>query len=283
MLADPDAQAIYVATPNSLHREWTIRAAEAGKHVLCEKPLSVDADEALEMAAACKSNGVTLMEAFSQTFRPQDRLIKRLIEEGRIGKLMRMNAIHSGGYPAEGNVRLDASLAGGALMDKGCYCINTARFLFGQEPASVYATAEFGPTGVDERLSATMQFPSGGIANFETSFRLAEGTVYSQGCELFGDRGRIWVPFGFSSVATYRFGTIVDTAIYVSTDNLENPKTEKIDCPGVHQWQLQVEYFAVRVLSGQPLEFPAEDGVANMRVIDAVYASARQGRVVEVE
>ena len=283
LIADSTVQAVYVALPNSMHCEWTIRAAEAGKHVLCEKPLAANALEALRMAAACRTSGVTLMEAFAHTFHPHNRMAKRLIEEGRIGKLQRIAAVHSGARPPDDDVRLSAELAGGALMDKGCYCVNTARYLFGVEPLSAYATAEFGDVSrVDERLVANLNFPGGGVAHFETSLAMAENRFYSQGCEIFGDRGRIYLPFAYSQVATYRFGTEVETAIHIHEDDIEEPTEEKVTFDGVHQWQLQVEYFAERVLAGLPLEFPAEDGVANMRVIDAIYASARRGVPVDV-
>ena len=283
LIADPEVEAVYVALPNSMHCAWTIRAAEAGKHVLCEKPLAANAGEATQMAAACRRHGVTLMEAFAHTFHPHNRMARRLIEEGRIGRLQRIAAVHSGGRPPDDDVRLSAELAGGALMDKGCYCINTARYLFAAEPLSVYATAEFGETSrVDERLVATLEFPGGGIAQFETSLMLADNQQYSQGCEIFGERGRLFLPYAYSQVATYRFGREVETALHIFQDDIESPSEEKLIFDGVHQWHLQVEYFAARVLAGLPLELPAEDGVANMRVIDAIYASARRGGPVAV-
>ena len=254
-----------------------------GKHVLCEKPLAANAAEAVRMATACRDNGVTLMEAFAHTFHPHNRMAKRLIEEGRIGKLQRIAAVHSGARPEDDDVRLNAALAGGALMDKGCYCVNTARYLFGAEPLSAYATAEFGEVSrVDERLVTTLNFAGGGVAHFETSLALADNRFYTQGCEIYGDRGRIFLPFAYAQVATYRFGTSVETSIHIYEDDIEHPTEEKVTFDGVNQWQLQVEYFAERVLSGQPLEFPAEDGVAQMRVIDAIYASARRGVPVAV-
>jgi len=164
------------------------------------------------------------------------------------------------------------------LEDKGCYCINTARFIFGTEPASVFASVKFGATGVDERVTALLEFPDDAKAYFDTSFLLTEGT-YQQGYEVLGETGRILVPFGYTQVETYRRGEIIDTWIYV-TDNANH--VEKIDLKGVHQWQLQVEYFADCVLNRQPISFPAENGIMNMKIMDAIYQSSREGRPVSL-
>jgi len=283
LLCDPDIQAIYNPLPNNLHKYWTIRAAEAGKHVLCEKPLAVDASEGREMVTACKQNNVTLMEAFAHTFQPQNLHVKWLIDRGRIGKILRLTAVHSSARPLEGDVRLDKNLAGGVLMDKGCYCVNTARFLFGAEPISVYATAEFGTTsGVDERVIATLEFPAGGVAQFDCSFSLAANSSYCQSYEVFGASGHIYVPQGVAQVETYRFGKIVDSAFYIGDDAISSPTLEKNPCRSVHQWQLEAEYFADCVLQGKPLEFPHENGLANTLVMDAIYKSARQGQRVQI-
>jgi predicted dehydrogenase len=278
LLDDADVQAVYIPLPNSLHKEWTIRAAEKGKHVLCEKPFACNAQEAQEMVDACRRQGVIVMEAFPHRFQPQNRLVKELIDEGRIGRVLWMTAVHSGERPAPGDPRLSGELCNTVLMEKGCYCVNTARFIFDLEPVSVYATAEFGEEGgADERVTATLNFPGGGVAQFDCNFRLIEDTYY-QSYEVFGERGRIYVPKGLTQLETYRQGKIVDASLYVS----DNSGTERIDIAGVHQWQLEAEYFSGRVLKGEDIEYPHENGLANMRVIDAIYASAREGRVVKL-
>ena len=282
VLDDPDVQAVYIPLPNTLHREWTIKAAAAGKHVLCEKPLACDSRQAAEMVEACSTHGVLLMEGFDHRFHPQNLQIKRLIDSGRIGKVLRMTAVHSADRPSPGDIRLSQELFGGILMDKGCYCVNTARFIFGSEPVAVYAKAEFGAeSGVDERMTATLEFADGGVAQFDCSFALSAG-LYRQSYEVFAQGGHIYVPNGFSQVETYRHGTIVDTSWFVGNDTAVDATLEKIGCEGVHLWQLGAEFFADRVLNDEPLRFPAENGLANMRVIDAIFESARQGRPIEV-
>jgi len=150
LLNDPEIHAVCVPLPNSLHKEWTLKAAEKGKHVLCEKPIACTAAEARDMSATCRANGVLLMEAFAQNFHPQFQKVQELIEEGRIGKILRIAAAMSRSvYPAD-DIRMNPSLGGGALMDLGCYCINSARNLVGCEPVSVFATQEIGQSGVDE-------------------------------------------------------------------------------------------------------------------------------------
>lgn len=282
LLDDPDVQAVYIPLPNSLHKEWTIKAAVKGKHVLCEKPLACNAQQAQEMVDACNKHGVLLMEGFDHRFHPQNLQIKQLIDEGRIGKVLRMTAVHSSDRPSSDDVRLSQKLFGGILMDKGCYCVNTARFLFGSEPVAVYAKAEFGAeSGVDERMTATLEFPTGGASQFDCSFGLSAG-LYRQSYEVFAQNGRIYVPQGFSQVETYRHGTIMETSYFIGKDTAVDATADKIDCKGVHLWQLGAEYFADRVLKDEPIQFPAENGLANMKVIDALFQSARQGRPVEV-
>ena len=280
LLDDPDVEAVYIPLANSLHKEWTVRAAEKSKHVLCEKPLSSNAGEAEEMLKACSQSGVILMEAFAHRFHPQNLRVKELIDEGRIGRLLHFTAFHSSGRPPAGDIRLNRDLAGGVLMDKGCYCLNTARFVFGSEPVSVYATAEFGQeSGVDERVTATLEFPEGKVAHFECSFSLKEGS-YRQGYEVFGTDGHIQVPQGFSQIETFRRGTLVDTRFFVNNNAAIGAEQETFACPGAHAWRLEAEYFADRVLRGERITFPAEDGLANMRAIDAIYKSARERAIV---
>lgn len=283
ILEDDDVQAVYIPLANSLHCEWTIRAAGRGKHILCEKPLSRNVSEAREMIDACRRYGVLLMEAFAQRFHHHNVQVRQLVNEGRIGKILRMTAVHSSARPAAGNIRLSKELAGGVLMDKGCYCINTARFIFGSEPTSVYATIELGKdSGVDERVICTIQFPCGGVLQFDTSFSLAENSTYQQSYELFGDNGHIYMPKGLGQVEMYRYGELVETNFFIGDDAAMNTKTEKIVCPPVNQYQFEAEYFADCILKNQPIEHPAENGLANMKVIDAIYESAKKGRPVEI-
>ena len=284
LLNDPDIDAVYIPLPNGLHKEWAIRTAEQGKHVLCEKALAANAREAEEVVNACQKNGVLLTEAYAHRFHPHNRLAKKLVDEGRIGKVLGMTSVHSAGQPAPGDVRLSKELAGGILGDKGCYCFDTARFILELEPTSAFAKIEFGEeSGVDERVTVTLHFPHNTVVYFDSSFQLASGT-YCQGYEVFGEKGRIYVPKGFAQLDTYRLGKVVDTYIFV-TDNAvpgqSDARTERIDVKGVHQWQLEVEHFADSIRKGR-IEFPAEDGLASIRVLDAIFQSARENQPVSL-
>ena len=276
LLDDTDVQAVYIPLPNSLHREWTIAAAERGKHVLCEKPLACNAREAREMVDACREHGVLLMEAYAHRFHPQNAAVKKLLDEGRIGKVLGMTSVHSSGMPLTNDIRMSTELCGGVLGDKGCYCVNTARFLLGSEPISVFASVAYGSSsGVDERVSAFLEFPDEIKMQFDTSF-LLDPEAYYQGYEVFGQSGRILVPNPIVQLETYVDGRIVDTSFTVTDDS----GIERIDVKGAHQWQLEAEYFSDRVLDGGAIGQPAEDGLANMRAIDAIFASAAQERPV---
>jgi predicted dehydrogenase len=278
LLEDPGVEAVYVPLPNSLHREWTIRAAEKGKHVLCEKPFACNAQEAQQMVDACHRNGVIVMEGFTQRFQPQNVRAKKLIDDGRIGRVLWMTAIHSGEKPLPGDPRLSKELCQTILMEKGCYCVDTARYIFGAEPASVYATAELGEeSGVDERVTATLNFPGGGVAQFDCSFQLIEGS-YFHSYHVFGERGHIFVPRGLTQLELYRHGTLTGDSLSVT----DNSGTEVIEVPAMHRWRVEAEYFADGVLMGEDIAYPHEDGVANMKVIDAIYASVKSGQVATV-
>jgi predicted dehydrogenase len=172
LLADREVDAIYNPLPNSLHAEWSIAAARAGKHVLCEKPLAATEAEAHEMFAAADANGVVLLEAFPYMFQPQTLEIERLIASGAIGEIRTMFAAFGFTMADPSNIRLDAQLGGGALMDAGCYPVSFARQVFGGRPARVTAIARW-QGGIDQMLATTFEYPGGGIAQISCSFATA--------------------------------------------------------------------------------------------------------------
>lgn len=172
LIADRGIDAIYNPLPNSLHAAWSIAAARAGKHVLCEKPLATSEAEAQAMFAAADASGVVLVEAFPYMFQPQTLEIERLIASGAIGDVRTMFAAFGFTIADAGNIRLDATLGGGALMDAGCYPVSFVRQVFGCRPAHVTATARW-LDGVDQTLAATLEFPGGGIAQISCSFATA--------------------------------------------------------------------------------------------------------------
>jgi D-xylose 1-dehydrogenase (NADP+, D-xylono-1,5-lactone-forming) len=238
LLADPEVEAVYVPLANSLHREWTLRSLAAGKHVLCEKPLALDAAEAEEMAAAADASGLKLMEAFMYRFHPRMRRLR--------DSLPRALAVHAAfGFPidlASGSYRLARELGGGALLDVGCYCVDVARWLTGEEPGAVSAVARpGGGEAVEMSLAAALAFPGGALATLWASFESPE----HQSLEVVTEEGPI---------------------------RLEKPFTAWRDPDD--PYQLMAEAFADAVLRDGETPLPLSSSVANLRVLDAIRASA---------
>jgi len=158
LLADPNIEAVYIPLPNHLHAEWTEKAASAGKHVLCEKPVAMNSDQARQMIAACRDAGVKFMEAFMYRLHPLWVEARRMVDSGVIGDLLAVQSFFSYRNVDPSNIRNIAEFGGGALMDVGCYCVNVSRTIAGTEPEAVQATATFGPTGVDLELAGLLRF-----------------------------------------------------------------------------------------------------------------------------
>ena len=269
LLADPEVDAIYNPLPNTMHAEWTLRAAQAGKPILCEKPLTRDAEEAGALVTACKHHGVLLMEAFMYRFHPQHARVRALMDAGAIGELRATRSAFTFNMsplnPA--NVRLQADLAGGALMDVGCYCVNAARMTFGEEPVSVSATWDFrAEYGVEIALTGVLTFSDGRTAIFDCGFRAA-----GQGCyTVVGTNGTIEVPAAFVP------GT-ADTLVILGDANGRHE--DRI--PGVDQYRLEAEEFASCLQENRAPRYPVEDAIANMRVLDALQRSARASGLIQ--
>jgi len=261
LLAAKDIKAIYIPLPNSLHREWTIKAAEAGKHVLCEKPLALNAAECEEMAAAAAQNNVVLMEAFMYRFHPQTQKVLELIRDGAIGEPRLIYATFTFRLSNPANIRLQPDLGGGSLMDVGCYCVNISRTLAGVEPVEVQAYANWGKTGVDEQMVGTLRFADGLLAQFDCALTLERREFY----QVAGPEGHIEVPSAFLP------GT-GDTTIY-ECHGRQGATTHAIS--GVDEYQLMVEHFADCVLHNKPVRYSPAEAAANMQVIEALYRSAR--------
>ncbi|MCP4534760.1 MAG: Gfo/Idh/MocA family oxidoreductase, partial [Delftia sp.] len=260
---DDDVQAVYIPLPNSLHREWTIKAAEAGKHILCEKPLALNASQCADMDAAARRNGVKLMEAFMYRFHPQTEQVLKLIQSGVIGKPSLIHAAFSFRLTNPANIRLQAELGGGSLMDVGCYCVNVSRTLAGAEPVEAQAFANWAQTGVDEQLTGTLRFSDGLLAQFDCALTLERREFY----QVAGPEGHLHIPAAFLP------GT-ADTTIY---EHHGRQGTTTHEVPGVDEYQLMVEHFADCVLHDKPPRYPVTEAQANMRVIEALYRSARDG------
>jgi predicted dehydrogenase len=267
LLADPEVDAIYNPLPNHLHAEWTIAAAEAGKHVLCEKPLAMDAAEAERMVEACESAGVVLMEAFMYRLHPSWEGVRELVRSGRIGELRSVQSWFSYFNDDPANIRNIPEAGGGALYDIGCYTVNLSRMLFGAEPSRIRASMTFDETmGVDVLTSAILEFERG-VAAFTVTTR-AES---DQRVHVYGSKGRISVAIPFNVPPDRR------TEIFLTAggDPPVAPATETITFEPADPYTVQAERFARAVLEGEPVPIPTEDSVGNMHVIDEIFRLGR--------
>jgi predicted dehydrogenase len=269
LLADPDVDAVYIPLPNHLHPEWTIAAARAGKHVLCEKPLAVTASEAERMIEVCRTEGVTLMEAFMYRLHPSWIAVRELVASGRIGRLTAVSSWFSYYNDDPANIRNILAFGGGALFDIGCYSVNLSRMLFGTEPERVEASIVRDPaSGVDVLTSGVLEFGSG-IASFTCSTRAEP----DQRVDVYGTGGRISIPIPFN-IPPDR-----PTHVHVTAggDPPVAPATETMTFETADPYAVEAERFAEAVLDGRPLPTPPEDAVANLRVIERLFAAAERG------
>jgi predicted dehydrogenase len=262
LLSSPTVDAVYIPLPNSEHYPWTIAALEAGKHVLCEKPLALDAQQASEMVAAADKAGLLLAEAFMYRHHPIVGKVLELLHAGAIGDLRLVRASFSFKLGEGENIRLNKELGGGALMDVGCYGISLARLVTGAEPIELGAVAEYGATGVDESFAGVLRFPNGVLSQFDVSIHASGGQNY----ELIGASGKIVVRQGF------RIPNDEEGEIQLH----QGGDISRIFTDAVDEFQLMVEDFGKAVLGQRPLAYPAHDAVANMQVIDGLRAAARR-------
>ena len=266
LLADPDVDAVYIPLPNHLHAEWTIAAAKAGKHVLCEKPLATSAADADRMVTACAAAGVLLMEAFMYRLHPSWVAVHDLVTSGRIGRLSTVQSWFSYFNDDPANIRNIRDFGGGALYDIGCYNVNLSRWLFGGEPTRITASIERDPaTGVDVLTSAILDFDEGS-ATFTCGTRIET----DQRVDIYGTTGRISIGIPFN-VPPDR-----PTRIFVTAggDPPVAPATETIEFPTADPYGVEADAFAAAVLDGTPLPFDAADAAANLRVIEGIFAAA---------
>lgn len=267
LLADPEVEAVYIPLPNHLHAEWTIQAAAAGRHVLCEKPLALTATQAQAMVDACERAGVKFMEAFMYRLHPSWVKARELVESGRIGELRAVQSWFSYYNVDPTNIRNIAEYGGGALMDIGCYAVNLSRMLFGGEPTAMHAVVHRDPTfGVDVLTSGLLEFDKG-----QAAFTCSTQAEPDQRVHIVGTEGRILIEIPFN-IPRDR-----PTRIYVTSGGNPptDPDTETIMLPTADQYTIQAEQFAGAVLDDRPVPTPPEDGVANMRVIEAIFAAVR--------
>jgi predicted dehydrogenase len=263
LLGDPDVDAVYIPVPNHLHAEWTIAAARAGKHVLCEKPLALTADVAQAMVDACNSSGVLLMEAFMYRLHPSWLKVRELVADGAIGRLRAIDTWFSYFNDDPDNIRNRREAGGGALYDIGCYAINLSRMLFGSEPRRVSASVERDRLlGVDVLTTGILEF-DGGVATFGCSTRAEP----DQRVSIYGDRGRVTVEIPFN-IPPDR-----PTHVFLTRggDPPVAPATERLTFDVADPYGCEADAFAAAVLDGAPLPVPPADAVANLRVIERIF------------
>ena len=269
LLADPEVDAVYIPLPNHLHAEWTIAAARAGKHVLCEKPLAMTAADAQRMVDVCRAEGVHLMEAFMYRLHPSWVAVRELVASGRIGRLVAVDSWFSFFNDDPSNIRNNREVGGGALFDVGCYCVNLSRMLFDAEPLTVDASLRRDPaSGVDIVTSAILGFGAG-VATFTCSTR----SEPDQRVDVYGTEGRISVGIPFN-IPPDRPTEVWLTA---GGDPPVAPATETLWFDAADPYAVQAERFAAAVLDGLPTPTPAEDAVANLRVIERIFAAGGAG------
>jgi xylose dehydrogenase (NAD/NADP) len=257
LLADPEVDAVYVALPNGMHHAWTMRALEAGKHVLCEKPYTRHAHEAEEAFDLAAARRLVLAEGFMWRHNPQTQLFRDALQE--IGELDSMHATFGFRLADHSNHRLDGN-DGGSLMDVGCYCVNAARMVAGREPVRVLATAGAAESGVDLRMTGMLEFPSGFTATFSSSFAAA-----MQGIEVVGSEGTVRVPDPWHC----RAGIVVV--------NGEERRVEPVNSYG-----LEVADASAAISGGgQPL-MGRDETIGQARTIEALYRSAASGEPAAV-
>ncbi len=259
LLDDPDVDAVYIALPNHLHREWTMRASLAGKHVLCEKPLAMTAAECDEMIAACRQANVLLMEAVMYRFHPRMLHLKQMLADGELGDVRFLHAAFSFPFDAPGNYRGNAQFGGGALLDVGSYCVNAARWLIGSEPDSAQSVTSYSQETMDLSTSAILRFGGDVSAHIQCSFAAAE----HQTIEVVGTSGAVTAPLAFTAwrddttMLMIQHGAVFEQRAFAPAD----------------PYQLMVEYFTECVIEGRPSLYPPEDGRATLRVLDMLRGS----------
>ncbi len=269
LLADPQIEAIYNPLPNQLHVPWSIKAAEAGKHVLCEKPLSLTVSEARTLLAVQDRTGLKMGEAFMVRTHPQWLRARELVKSGRIGPLRSMVGFFSYFNVNPANIRNIPECGGGALMDVGCYPITTSRFMFGEEPSRVLGLVERDPVmKVDRLTSAILDFPSG-----QSTFTCSTQLVPYQRMQFLGTKGRIEIEIPFNAPNDRPCRIFIDDGGELFGSGIT---TESF--PTCNQYTVQGDLFSKAVRDGGEVPVPLGDAVKNMAVIEAIFRSAESGR-----
>jgi D-xylose 1-dehydrogenase (NADP+, D-xylono-1,5-lactone-forming) len=263
LLADPDIDSVYISLPNTMHREWSIRALEAGKHVICEKPFSRRADGVEQAFDAAERAGLLLTEAFMYRHNPQTDRLVRLIEEGAIGELRVVRSTFSYSLYDTDNIRLRTDVEGGSLMDVGCYCVSGSRLLAG-EPEAVLGTAYIGPSGTDWVFAGQMRFAGDVVALFDCGTCLPERDEL----EAIGSEGSL-----FLDDPWHCYRPVIELR---RADGIERIELEPVD-----SYRLELENLADAIAGGAPLRLGREDALGQARTIEALFRSVETGTTTQ--
>jgi predicted dehydrogenase len=264
VLADPEVDAVYIALPNALHVEWAIRALEAGKHVLCEKPMSQRAAEVARAFDAAEAADRVLMEAFMYRHQPQVKRLKALVEDGAIGELRLVRAQFSFTLTEPENVRWIADLGGGALLDVGTYCVSISRHVAG-DPEVVYGTKVVAPGGADSRFAGILRFAGDVLGHFDCGFDLPR----RHEVEVVGSEGLLTLSPAFGRD---------DGVLELHRED----EVERIVVPATHRYALQVENFCRAVAGEEPPLLDRRESIGQAATLEALLASAESGEPVPV-
>jgi len=266
LLSDPEIDVIYNSLPNGLHAEWTIKAMQMGKHVLCEKPLATSIDDADAIIQSAKNTGMVVTEAFMYRHHPQTLLVKQMVDNGAIGNIQLIRGSFCYTNTRASDPRFVPELGGGSLWDVGCYPLSYTRYITGKEPDEVFGHQETGQTGIDLLYTGQMHFPGGVIAQFESSF-ISPFKAYM---EITGDKGRIQIS------EPYKPG--IQTKLILEKDG----QTQTIQVKGEKLYYGELEDIENAIIYGKPLRISLEESKANIATIEALYQSARLAKSINI-
>ena len=266
LLADPEIDVLYISLPNHLHAEWTIKAVEAGKHVLCEKPLALSVEEVDAIRSAARQHGRVVAEAFMYRHHPQTLKVQELVRSGTLGTLKLIRGTFSYVLSGEGNVRLNPEWGGGSIWDVGCYPISYTRTVVGGAPLEVFGWQVTGQTGIDETFVGQMRFDNDVLAQFDSSFAIP----FHMFMEIIGSDGTLNIPNPFKPG--------VDEKLYLTRGD----KVETIKIKGQELYIGEVEDMTDAILLGKDSLVSLDDSRANVAVISGLLESARSGKPIRI-
>ena len=282
MLADPAINVIYLSLPNHLHAEWAVKCAEAGKHVLCEKPIALTTEEVARIAQTGERNDVIIQEAAMMRFHPQTRYLRELVAKGTIGDVRLIRGVFAFTLDNPGDIRLDTNMGGGSLWDLGSYCVSFARTVLQAEPVEVSAYQVSGDTGVDMSFSAQMRFPTGTLVQFFSSFQ----SFAHIEADFLGTGGRIhadipWVNHigATANVRVTQKGNVQGRSTF--SDGMEGHTTDTKTYDNINAYQCEVDLMVESVLDGAEPVISLVDSWNNVATIVALHESARTGKPVK--